>query len=127
MRCPNRRRGASRQDLSPLSAEGYFSQALQVDVPISDVYPSTSTGTPSTASFRVYYTAPSGLNEDEEEDDEDGASSKGVVFVCVHGAGYSGLSYACAAKSLVEKGKGKVGVLSFDARGHGEFNLYCLS
>jgi len=75
----------------------------------------------------VYYTAPSRSNEEEEEDDEEGASSKGVVFVCVHGAGYSGLSYACAAKSLVEKGKGKVGVFSFDARGHGEGYFYCLS
>lgn len=43
-----------------------------------------------------------------------------MVFVCVHGAGYSGLSYAAFGKSLVEKGEGKVGVLAYDARGHGE-------
>lgn len=90
------------------------------------MYPSSSTGSTATASFRVYYTAPSGSIDEDEDEDEEGASSKGVVFVCVHGAGYSGLSYACAAKSLVEKGKGKVGVLSFDARGHGESLLSAL-
>ena len=97
-----------------------------MDVPISNVYPSSSTASSATASFRVYYTAPSGSIDEEDDEDEEGASSKGVVFVCVHGAGYSGLSYACVAKSLVEQGKGKVGVLSFDARGHGESVLSAL-
>lgn len=44
-----------------------------------------------------------------------------MVFVCVHGAGYSGLSFACFAKDAVAKGGGKVGALAFDARGHGAF------
>lgn len=42
----------------------------------------------------------------------------------MHGAGYSGLSYAAFGKALAEKGDGKVGVLAYDARGHGE---WCLS
>ena len=46
-----------------------------------------------------------------------------MVFVCVHGAGYSGLSFACFAKDAVEKGGGKVGALAFDARGHGALTL----
>ncbi|GAA5988707.1 hypothetical protein JCM5350_001984 [Sporobolomyces pararoseus] len=134
---PKKRRGlSSRQDLSPLSAEGYFSQALSVQVPISNIYPSSTTTTTSssstsnetiTADFRVYYTAPSTtsqlVQQQQEEEDEGEGNPNGVVFVCVHGAGYSGLSYACTAKELVEKGGGKIGVLAFDARGHGKTQL----
>ncbi|GAA5881138.1 hypothetical protein JCM16303_004814 [Sporobolomyces ruberrimus] len=119
-----RRRGGSRQDLSPLSGEGYFDQALQVDVPISGLYTSSDVDTAFPATFRVYYTAPSTSNLGPDPDDgDDGTNSNGVVFVCVHGAGYSGLSFACVAKNLVERGKGKVGVLSYDARGHGKTKL----
>ncbi|GAA5964616.1 hypothetical protein JCM3765_007642 [Sporobolomyces pararoseus] len=124
---PKKRRGpSSRQDLSPLSAEGYFSQALSVQVPISNLYPSASSSSPSetsTADFRVYYTAPSTSQLKDSDEDEEGGNPNGVVFVCVHGAGYSGLSYACTAKELVQKGGGKIGVLSFDARGHGKTKL----
>ncbi|GAA6015261.1 hypothetical protein JCM11491_000990 [Sporobolomyces phaffii] len=125
---PRRRDRARRQDLSPLSAEGWFEQALAVDVPVSDVYASEHSESTATATFRVYYTAPSASNlssarDLDDDGDGDGTNSNGVVFVCVHGAGYSGLSYACAAKSLVERGRGRIGVLSYDARGHGKTKL----
>lgn len=98
---PRRTLGGKPQDYSPLSAAGYFESALEVDVPIASTM----------AAFRVYYTPPTSVSED---------SGRGIVFVCVHGAGYSGLSWACFGKSVVDKGKGKVGVLAYDARGHGE-------
>ncbi|GAA5902898.1 phosphoprotein phosphatase methylesterase 1 [Sporobolomyces salmoneus] len=119
-----RRKGpSSRQDLSPLSAQGYFDQALSVQVPISNIYPSSSSSSSGAgeATFRVYYSPPSiSQPEDEDDDDEEATSSRGVVFVCVHGAGYSGLSYACTAKELARQSRGKIGVLAFDARGHGK-------
>jgi protein phosphatase methylesterase 1 len=64
----------------------------------------------------VYYTPPQPTEEDE--------GGRGIVFVCVHGAGYSGLSYAAFGKALAEKGEGKVGVLAYDARGHGELAVF---
>lgn len=43
-----------------------------------------------------------------------------------HGAGYSALSFACLAKELDELIGKDVGVLTFDARRHGEhFVLPC--
>lgn len=50
-------------------------------------------------------------------------SSRGVVLVGVHGAGYSGLSFACFAKEVLEREGGKVGVLAYDARGHGTWGI----
>jgi len=44
-------------------------------------------------------------------------------MVCHHGAGYSGLSFACFAGEVREMTKGECGVLALDARGHGEFVL----
>ena len=40
-------------------------------------------------------------------------------MICHHGAGYSGLSFACLAKEITEMTKGECGVLSLDARRHG--------
>jgi len=40
-------------------------------------------------------------------------------MVCHHGAGYSGLSFACFAKEVTEMTKGECGVLALDARRHG--------
>ncbi|GAA5971044.1 hypothetical protein JCM21900_002789 [Sporobolomyces salmonicolor] len=130
---PSRKR-LTRQDYSPLSAQGYFAQALEVEVPISAAYVSSDPSSPSPAHFRVYYTppapaapstrtAPTGLLDPDEGDDDERTGRNGVVFVCVHGAGYSGLSFACVAQSLVEKGEGKVGVLAYDARGHGKTRM----
>lgn len=129
---------------TPISAEGYFAEALAVDVP-------TSAGVTST--FRVYYSPPTPTSSSSSSSStpssshpppppSDGpatapwarqnlaaglgaghspTSNNGTVFVCIHGAGYSGLSWACFAKDVVAKGGGKVGALAFDARGHGAF------
>ncbi|GAA6024474.1 hypothetical protein JCM10207_004506 [Rhodosporidiobolus poonsookiae] len=136
-----RRRIPPGQDFSPLSAQGHFSTALEVDVPVAQPYeaPTSSPSATRTARFRVYYTPPvlpssssaapprssSFLSPEDDEDDDEalGKNGKGVVFVCVHGAGYSGLSWACLAKELREKGGDKVGVLAYDARGHGKTQL----
>ncbi|KAL7279443.1 hypothetical protein ACG7TL_007285 [Trametes sanguinea] len=79
---------------SPISAQGYFEQAMQVSVPTSDL------------DFRVYYSPP------KFED--------GTVIICHHGAGYSGLTFACMAKEITDMSKGECGVLAYDCRGHGK-------
>ncbi|KAI0656429.1 protein phosphatase methylesterase [Cubamyces menziesii] len=79
---------------SPISAQGFFEQAMQVNVPASDL------------DFRVYYTAP------KFED--------GTVIICHHGAGHSGLTFACMAKEITDMSKGECGVLAYDCRGHGK-------
>ncbi|KAF8813490.1 hypothetical protein BYT27DRAFT_6373728 [Phlegmacium glaucopus] len=58
-----------------------------------------------TESGRIYYTPPKLAN--------------GTIMICHHGAGYSGLSFACLAKEVTEMTKGECGVLSLDARRHG--------
>lgn len=125
---------ANSAQYAPLSAEGHFAEALEVETAIS--YPYAAPGdaaTTSPAHFRVYYTAP-----------EVGNRQGATVFVCVHGAGYSGLSFAKLAQQLVEanrgvnmqpsaagggtddENRGKVGVLAYDARGHGAFS-FCIA
>ncbi|SDA06161.1 BZ3501_MvSof-1269-A2-R1_Chr10-1g02273 [Microbotryum saponariae] len=94
--------GRTTKDYSPLTAERYFTSALEVDVEEST---STSTRPNNDDDF------PSG------GEDTDGART---IFVCVHGAGYSGLAFACLAQQVTEKSRAKVGVLSYDARGHGQ-------
>lgn len=79
---------------TPISPSGYFAQALEVSVPGRDL------------DVRAYYTPP--------------RAERGGVFVLHHGAGYSGTSFACLAKELVELTKGEVGVFAFDARRHGK-------
>ncbi|KAF7311836.1 Protein phosphatase methylesterase 1 [Mycena indigotica] len=81
-------------DFAPLSASSYFSEALQVAIPERGL------------DVRAYYTPPK--------------FAGGTVFVCHHGAGYSGLSFACFAKEVVEMARGEVGVLALDARRHGK-------
>lgn len=76
---------------TPLSGQGYFSEALQVET------------TPGCV-FRVYYTPP---------------QHDSPVFVFHQGAGYAGLSFACLAKELRRLSGGRVGTLAFDARAHG--------
>ena len=66
---------------------------MQVNVPSRDL------------DFRVYYTLSKVKN--------------GTLMVCHHGAGYSGLSFACFAKEVTEISKGECGVLALDARCHG--------
>lgn len=79
---------------APISLAGYFAQALQVTLPDRGI------------DVRAYYTPP--------------RSERGGVFVMHHGAGYSGASFACLARELVQLMKGEVGVLAFDARRHGK-------
>lgn len=40
-------------------------------------------------------------------------------MVCHHGAGYSGLTFACFAREVVDQTNGECGVLALDARRHG--------
>jgi protein phosphatase methylesterase 1 len=80
-------------DYAPISASGYFDQALEVTVPSSQLQ------------FRIYYTPPK--------------LSNGTVMVCHHGAGYSGLSFACFAQETTRISNGECGVLALDARRHG--------
>jgi len=80
---------------SPISASGFFEQALQVSIPLRNL------------DCRIYYTPPK-------------LGSNGTVMICHHGAGYSGLSFACLAKEITEMTKGECGVLSLDARRHGK-------
>ena len=97
------RGGQSRQPnpvFAPISAAGFFDQALQISVADSGL------------EFRVYYTPPK--------------SDDGTVFICHHGAGWSGLTYAAFAKEVARVGKGECGILAFDCRGHGLFNMKCL-
>ncbi|QRW11676.1 alpha/beta hydrolase family protein [Ceratobasidium sp. AG-Ba] len=94
------RRTASRpaptEDYSPISASSYLSQAAQASVPDSGL------------DVRIYYTPPTA------------AGREGTVLVCHHGAGYSSLSFACFAKSVGEQSARELGILIYDARGHGK-------
>ncbi len=153
-----RRRGPMvAEDWSPKTAEGYFEEALEVDVPdAGSSAPSSSSGT-----FRVYYTPPrprrSGgsssssalpkparpaaateadlmsirppVISDEEESSSGAAATAAhqaspdepsTVFVFIHGAGFSALSWALMAKEITQITEGEAGVLAVDVRGHGE-------
>ncbi|KAJ9099158.1 hypothetical protein QFC21_004038 [Naganishia friedmannii] len=90
---------------APISAASYFSQALEVDSPSRDIV------------FRAYYT-PSNLTGNLEQ--LTGKSQRGSVLVCHHGAGSAGTTFACLAKSVHELSGAELGVLAFDARGHGK-------
>ncbi|KAH7104014.1 protein phosphatase methylesterase [Auriculariales sp. MPI-PUGE-AT-0066] len=83
---------------SPISAQGFFEQAVQVDVAAAGL------------DLRAYYTPPKLSSSD----------AKGTVCVCHHGAGFSGLSFAHLARQLTQQTSGELGVLAFDARGHGK-------
>ncbi|KAG9124156.1 Protein with carboxyl methyl esterase activity [Ceratobasidium sp. 392] len=84
------------QDFSPISAASYLTQAAQVSVPASKL------------DARVYYTPPAA------------PGPEGTVLVCHHGAGYSSLSFACFAKAVGEMSENELGILIYDARGHGK-------
>ncbi|CEL58661.1 protein phosphatase methylesterase 1 [Rhizoctonia solani AG-1 IB] len=83
------------RDYSPISASGLLTQAAQVSVAESGL------------DFRVYYTPPTANGPE------------GTVLVCHHGAGYSGLSFACFAQEVTDMSAGELGMLIMDARGHG--------
>jgi protein phosphatase methylesterase 1 len=86
--------------------------------PSSDSLPSTSTPNPwpkyfeqelfldvQQAKYHVYLTAPKD-------------AVKGPLFICHHGAGATGMSFACFAKRVREQMPG-AGILSLEAREHG--------
>ncbi|KAH8929569.1 protein phosphatase methylesterase [Atractiella rhizophila] len=77
-------------DYTPLSAVSFFKEALEIQV--------------GATTFRAYYSPP---------------SKDGFLFVCHHGAGYSGLSFACFAQYISTLDP-TMGILSYDARGHGK-------
>ncbi|KAJ6543571.1 Alpha/Beta hydrolase protein [Mycena vulgaris] len=81
-------------DFAPISAADFFADALQVSVESRRL------------DCRVYYTPPK--------------FADGTVMVCHHGAGYSGLSFACLANEITGVSKGECGVLALDARRHGK-------
>lgn len=78
---------------APISAAPFFDSAAQVSLEHRAL------------DCRVYYTPPKLAN--------------GTVMICHHGAGYSGLSFACFAKEVNDITSGECGVLAFDARRHG--------
>ena len=93
-RLGSRSRGPN-PDLAPISADNYFKQAVEVTVPQTNLV------------HRVYYTPPT-------VDD-------GSIMICHHGAGYSGLSFACFAKEVTDSTEGECGILALDARRHGTY------
>lgn len=124
--------------LAPVSAQAYFDDALEVDtgsatfrVYYSAPQPHAAQGKRKTGAtdVPVFSDLTSGPGrapwaavtptDDEDDDDDVASSSNGIVFVCVHGAGYSALSFACLAKDLRARSHGRAGVLAFDGRGHG--------
>ncbi|KAG8922611.1 Protein with carboxyl methyl esterase activity, partial [Tulasnella sp. 408] len=85
---------------SPISASAHFAQALSVSVPASGL------------DHRVYYTPPVSTSSSTTTDSS-------TVIVCHHGAGYTGLSFACLAQEITTVTQGELGILSLDARSHG--------
>ncbi|KAJ3571983.1 hypothetical protein NP233_g3398 [Leucocoprinus birnbaumii] len=80
-----------------LPGSDYFTEAVQVAVPARNL------------DVRVYYTP--------------AKFADGTVLVCHHGAGYSGLSFACFAKEVMDQTDGECGVLALDTRRHGQHFL----
>ncbi|CAE6500432.1 unnamed protein product [Rhizoctonia solani] len=111
----NRRatRTAPTQDFSPISASGLLTQAAQVSVVESGL------------DYRVYYTPPTAADPEGTANRMSRSAysfshSSGTVLVCHHGAGYSGLSFACFAQEVTKLSEGELGMLIMDARGHGK-------
>lgn len=95
-RSSSRRHKTPNPNFAPISAESYFTQAVEVTVPQTNLV------------HRVYYTPPT--------------ADDGTIMICHHGAGYSGLSFACFAKEVEEVTGGECGVLALDARRHGIYD-----
>lgn len=92
-------------DLSPISPALFFTQAIEVDPHDSP------------CKFRAYYT-PSVLPTAVASGSR---GKKASLLVCHHGAGSAGTTFSLLAKEVVKKSNGELGVLAFDARGHGMF------
>lgn len=89
-------RPSSREQQAPATHwTKYFDQELYLDHQTTE----------QTAKYHVYLTPPSDLK-------------KGPLFICHHGAGASGLSFAIFAQEI-RKQLPSAGILSLEARGHG--------
>lgn len=88
---------ASRRPLDPLPWSDFFKQEFYLDNPRPT----------EIITHHIYITPP---------------SAKGPLFVTHHGAGSTGLSFALFASELC-KALPHAGVLSLDARGHGETSI----
>ncbi|KAL1758568.1 Alpha/Beta hydrolase protein [Schizophyllum commune] len=120
---------------APLSAAPYFAESAQIPLPDRGL------------DVRVYYTAPGGASytapgvgtssdpgahqspdptTQSPTHHQDPASllatpsDPGALLVAHHGAGYSGLSFACLAGEITSTTRGALGVLAMDARRHGK-------
>ncbi len=99
----------TRAEIEPISASTYFAQALQVQ-PDS-----------SPCDFRAYYTP----CEPHFADKMSGKlKPRPALLVCHHGAGSAGTTFAMMAKEVLDMSHGGLGVLAFDARGHGELGAH---
>lgn len=78
---------SSLEKYAPLDWEGYFDEEKDISIPDSNDV------------FHVYM-----------------AGTEGPVIFCLHGGGYSGLSFALAAGKIKEKAR----VVAMDLRGHGK-------
>ena len=93
--------------LSPLPWTDFFAQELYLDTTPS---PTTSSSTTtSKTTHHIYLTPPT-------------PHTSAPLFITHHGAGSSGLSFAALTSSL-KKILPDAGVLSLDARGHGETSI----
>ncbi|KAG8931088.1 Protein with carboxyl methyl esterase activity, partial [Tulasnella sp. 417] len=90
---------------APISASAHFAQALSVSVPASGL------------DHRVYYSPP--VSATSSSSSSPATTDSSTVVVCHHGAGYTGLSFACLAQEITTVTKGELGILSLDARSHG--------
>lgn len=91
-----RARRVPNANFAPILASGFFAEAAQSSVPAVQL------------DFRIYYTPPRTMD-----------GGLGSVMVCHHGAGTSGLSFACFAKEVSDLSRGECGALALDARRHG--------
>jgi hypothetical protein len=118
---------------SPLSAvPTYFSQCLQITPPLlsppyepaSSSSSSSASASPSSSSTTAPYTAPPFQVYYNPPHPPIGDDPRGSVLVCHHGGGEGALGFAELAKEIKNGSDGELGVLSWDVRGHGTFDLF---
>ena len=73
--------------------------------PIEETYTDSKSG----MSFKTYYSPP--------------ISPGGAVLVCHHGAGSSAMTFCKLAKEISDRSSKKIGLFTFDARGHGDSSM----
>ncbi|THH10050.1 hypothetical protein EW145_g1601 [Phellinidium pouzarii] len=95
-----RKKRSPNPEYSPISAAGYFDQAVEVTVPAVGL------------NFRVYYSPPTVVG--------------GTVMICHHGAGYSGLSFACFTKEVMAQTNGKTKLID-DSMSDADLSVEVLS